>query len=144
MSSSDKKGKNTKNKKVKKKVKKISILNINVGVLGHVDSGKTSLVRSLSSMFSTASNDKSKASKGKYTSLPIKPFFFIYFSLTSFCFSIVRITSLKNSFFFLFLLKCSIFVRVDLSRLDRETLRYRNNDNNNTTHTHTHTKQREV
>eukprot|EP00938_MAST-03A_sp_MAST-3A-sp1_P004752 g4752.t1 len=50
-------------KKKKKKIKKISILNINVGVLGHVDSGKTSLVRSLSTMFSTASNDKSRASR---------------------------------------------------------------------------------
>ena len=53
-------------KKKKKKIKKISILNINVGVLGHVDSGKTSLVRSLSTMFSTASNDKSRASRGTF------------------------------------------------------------------------------
>ena len=34
------------------------ILNINVGVLGHVDSGKTSLVKALSTQLSTASLDK--------------------------------------------------------------------------------------
>mmetsp|Transcript_35795 Transcript_35795/g.102883 ORF Transcript_35795/g.102883 Transcript_35795/m.102883 type:complete len:116 (+) Transcript_35795:200-547(+) len=33
-------------------------LNVNVGVLGHVDSGKTSLVRALSRMTSTAALDK--------------------------------------------------------------------------------------
>jgi hypothetical protein len=31
-----------------------SILNVNVGVLGHVDSGKTSLVKALSTLLSTA------------------------------------------------------------------------------------------
>jgi Ni2+-binding GTPase involved in maturation of urease and hydrogenase len=30
------------------------ILNVNVGVLGHVDSGKTSLVKALSTLLSTA------------------------------------------------------------------------------------------
>ena len=38
-------------------------LNINVGVLGHVDSGKTSLTRALATMFSTASLDKHPESK---------------------------------------------------------------------------------
>jgi hypothetical protein len=31
-----------------------NILNVNVGVLGHVDSGKTSLVKALSTLLSTA------------------------------------------------------------------------------------------
>lgn len=35
------------------------ILNINIGVLGHIDSGKTSLCRALSTVTSTASLDKS-------------------------------------------------------------------------------------
>ena len=39
------------------------VLNINVGVLGHVDSGKTSLTRSLATKFSTASLDKHPESK---------------------------------------------------------------------------------
>mmetsp|Transcript_43118 Transcript_43118/g.136235 ORF Transcript_43118/g.136235 Transcript_43118/m.136235 type:complete len:90 (-) Transcript_43118:118-387(-) len=34
------------------------VLNINVGVMGHVDSGKTSLVRALSKTLSTAALDK--------------------------------------------------------------------------------------
>ena len=34
------------------------ILNINLGVLGHIDSGKTSLCKSLSTVASTASFDK--------------------------------------------------------------------------------------
>ncbi|GBG89227.1 hypothetical protein CBR_g48935 [Chara braunii] len=34
------------------------IMNVNIGVLGHIDSGKTSLVRSLSTLLSTASLDK--------------------------------------------------------------------------------------
>ena len=33
------------------------ILNVNVGVLGHVDSGKTSLVKALSTLLSTAGTD---------------------------------------------------------------------------------------
>lgn len=36
----------------------LPVLNINVGVLGHVDSGKTSLVRALSTSLSTAALDK--------------------------------------------------------------------------------------
>ena len=35
-----------------------SILNINIGILGHVDSGKTSLVKALSTCLSTAALDK--------------------------------------------------------------------------------------
>lgn len=36
----------------------MEVLNINVGILGHVDSGKTSLVKALSTVLSTASLDK--------------------------------------------------------------------------------------
>lgn len=36
----------------------MEVLNINVGVLGHVDSGKTSLVKALSTVLSTAALDK--------------------------------------------------------------------------------------
>ena len=39
------------------------VLNVNVGVLGHVDSGKTSLVKALSTVLSTAALDKSKQSR---------------------------------------------------------------------------------
>ena len=39
------------------------ILNVNVGVLGHVDSGKTSLVKALSTMLSTAALDKNPESR---------------------------------------------------------------------------------
>eukprot|EP01083_Nonionella_stella_P159927 522264_1 len=38
-------------------------LNINIGILGHVDSGKTSIARALSTHFSTASIDKSPQEK---------------------------------------------------------------------------------
>ena len=41
------------------------VLNINVGILGHVDSGKTSLVRALSTQLSTASLDKSPQSRAR-------------------------------------------------------------------------------
>lgn len=36
----------------------MGVLNINVGILGHVDSGKTSLVKALSTVLSTASLDR--------------------------------------------------------------------------------------
>ena len=39
------------------------ILNVNVGILGHVDSGKTSLARAISTLLSTAALDKSPASQ---------------------------------------------------------------------------------
>jgi selenocysteine-specific elongation factor len=41
-----------------KEMATLPTLNVNVGVLGHVDSGKTSLVRALSTALSTASLDK--------------------------------------------------------------------------------------
>ena len=40
-----------------------TVLNFNVGVLGHIDSGKTSLARALSSVASTASFDKNPQSQ---------------------------------------------------------------------------------
>jgi len=46
-------------------------LNINIGVLGHVDSGKTSLTRSLATMFSTASLDKHPESKARGITLDL-------------------------------------------------------------------------
>ena len=39
------------------------VLNVNVGVLGHVDSGKTSLVKALSTSLSTAALDKNPQSQ---------------------------------------------------------------------------------
>ena len=47
------------------------ILNVNVGVLGHVDSGKTSLVKALSQLLSTASMDKSKQSRERGITLDL-------------------------------------------------------------------------
>lgn len=41
----------------------MNILNVNVGVLGHVDSGKTSLAKSISTVSSTASFDKNPQSQ---------------------------------------------------------------------------------
>ena len=40
-----------------------NLLNVNVGVLGHVDSGKTSLVKALSTSLSTAALDKNPQSQ---------------------------------------------------------------------------------
>jgi len=46
-------------------------LNINVGILGHVDCGKTSLARALSTTFSTASLDKSSESRKRGITLDL-------------------------------------------------------------------------
>ncbi|KAJ4927372.1 hypothetical protein JOQ06_015104 [Pogonophryne albipinna] len=46
-------------------------LNFNVGVLGHVDSGKTSLARSLSSTASTAAFDKNPQSRERGITLDL-------------------------------------------------------------------------
>jgi selenocysteine-specific elongation factor len=48
-----------------------SILNVNVGVLGHVDSGKTSLVKALSTLLSTAALDKSTQSRQRGMTLDL-------------------------------------------------------------------------
>ncbi|KAL7557478.1 hypothetical protein ACA910_002369 [Epithemia clementina (nom. ined.)] len=48
-----------------------NVLNINVGVLGHVDSGKTSLVKALSTLLSTAALDKSKQSRQRGMTLDL-------------------------------------------------------------------------
>ena len=47
------------------------VLNVNVGVLGHVDSGKTSLVKALSTHLSTAALDKSKESQQRGMTLDL-------------------------------------------------------------------------
>lgn len=47
------------------------LLNINIGVLGHVDSGKTSLVRSLSTLLSTAALDKNPQSQQRGITLDL-------------------------------------------------------------------------
>lgn len=46
-------------------------LNVNVGVLGHVDSGKTSLVRALSTLLSTNALDKNPQSKARGITLDL-------------------------------------------------------------------------
>ena len=46
-------------------------LNFNIGVLGHVDSGKTSLVRAISTVASTACFDKSPESKERGITLDL-------------------------------------------------------------------------
>ena len=48
-----------------------SILNINLGVLGHVDSGKTSLVRAMTEVSSTASLDKAPESRERGITLDL-------------------------------------------------------------------------
>ena len=48
-----------------------SLLNFNVGVLGHVDSGKTSLSKALSTVASTASFDKNPQSKERGITLDL-------------------------------------------------------------------------
>jgi selenocysteine-specific elongation factor len=48
-----------------------SILNVNVGILGHVDSGKTSLVRALSTLLSTAALDKNPQSQERGITLDL-------------------------------------------------------------------------
>ena len=46
-------------------------MNINVGILGHIDSGKTSLCRALSTVTSTASLDKAPASQERGITLDL-------------------------------------------------------------------------
>lgn len=50
---------------------RIKTLNFNVGVLGHVDSGKTSLARALSSTASTAAFDKNPQSRERGITLDL-------------------------------------------------------------------------
>lgn len=49
----------------------MSVLNFNLGILGHVDSGKTSLVKALSSVASTACFDKNPQSKERGITLDL-------------------------------------------------------------------------
>lgn len=46
-------------------------LNFNIGIVGHVDSGKTSLAKALSSVASTAAFDKSKQSQDRGITLDL-------------------------------------------------------------------------
>ena len=48
-----------------------SVLNFNVGILGHIDSGKTSLAKALSTTESTASFDKNPQSKERGITLDL-------------------------------------------------------------------------
>ena len=60
--------------KIQNKIKdnnSFKILNINVGILGHVDSGKTSLSKIISSISSTASFDKNPQSKERGITLDL-------------------------------------------------------------------------
>lgn len=50
---------------------KQKILNFNIGVLGHVDSGKTSLSKTLSTTASTAAFDKNPQSKDRGITLDL-------------------------------------------------------------------------
>ena len=47
------------------------ILNINLGILGHIDSGKTSLCKALSTIASTAGFDKNPQSKERGITLDL-------------------------------------------------------------------------
>lgn len=55
----------------KEPVAKGGVLNINIGVLGHVDSGKTSLCRAMSTVGSTAAFDKHPQSKERGITLDL-------------------------------------------------------------------------
>jgi selenocysteine-specific elongation factor len=49
----------------------MATLNFNIGVLGHVDSGKTSLAKALSTVASTACFDKNPQSKERGITLDL-------------------------------------------------------------------------
>ena len=51
--------------------KQQKVLNFNIGVLGHIDSGKTSLAKALSTIASTASFDKNPQSKERGITLDL-------------------------------------------------------------------------
>ena len=52
-------------------IAKKAVVNVNVGILGHVDSGKTSLVKALSTSLSTASLDKNPQSQARGITLDL-------------------------------------------------------------------------
>jgi len=57
--------------KIPNEIEPSKILNLNIGILGHVDSGKTSLSKKLSSIASTASFDKNPQSKERGITLDL-------------------------------------------------------------------------
>ena len=52
-------------------IERANIINVNVGILGHVDSGKTSLVKALSTLLSTAALDKNPQSQQRGITLDL-------------------------------------------------------------------------
>ena len=50
---------------------RLAVINVNVGILGHVDSGKTSLVKALSTLLSTAALDKNPQSQARGITLDL-------------------------------------------------------------------------
>ena len=52
-------------------LKSAKVMNINIGVLGHIDSGKTSLCKALSTIASTAGFDKNPQSKERGITLDL-------------------------------------------------------------------------
>ena len=59
-------------KKDKEKDDEPPPLNLNIGVMGHVDSGKTSLVKALSTTLSTASLDRAPQSQARGITLDFR------------------------------------------------------------------------
>ena len=64
----------------------MTTLNFNLGVLGHVDSGKTSLVKALSTVASTACFDKNPQSKERGLTLDLGNIQTIFVLLNEFSF----------------------------------------------------------
>lgn len=59
----------------------MTVLNFNIGVLGHVDSGKTSLAKALSTVASTACFDKNPQSKERGITLDLGDFKLFLFGI---------------------------------------------------------------
>ena len=53
------------------RIDRSNVINVNVGILGHVDSGKTSLVKALSTLLSTAALDKNPQSQERGITLDL-------------------------------------------------------------------------
>ena len=66
----------------------VNMLNFNVGILGHVDSGKTALAKAVSTVASTASFDKNPQSQERGITLDL--------GFSSFCVDIPEAEHLKR------------------------------------------------